>query len=51
LYLSPTPLPGERGLMTHIMSITTPFSPGRRGQGDEVYDGREGLKSVILMRL
>jgi len=34
-YLSPTPLPGERGYLI-IKHELTPFSPGRRGQGDEV---------------
>jgi hypothetical protein len=35
VYLSPTPPPGGRGYNI-IYHIVTPFSPGRRGQGDEV---------------
>ncbi len=35
VYLSPTPPPGGRGYNI-IYQVVTPFSPGRRGQGDEV---------------
>jgi hypothetical protein len=31
--LSPTPPPGERGYVNNKQHVT-PFSPGRRGQGD-----------------
>jgi len=31
--LTPTPLPGGEGLRNSL--LLTPFSPGRRGQGDE----------------
>jgi hypothetical protein len=43
--LTPNPSPRERGYDINI-EIYTPFSPGRRGQGDEVdHHGGRGMST------
>jgi len=49
-HLTPTPLPRERGYYIDIQHLT-PFSPGRRGQGEEVKSKIRAYFAVRLLRI
>jgi len=42
-YLSPTPPPRGRGRKIKSNEVLSPFSPGRRGWGDEVNESGKSL--------